>query len=70
MKGIMSVAQREAIQNAMVECGRFVRAADAAIARDKKQTIGAFYKTKEMGAVKRASLDLARALVAVRKAQR
>jgi hypothetical protein len=66
----MSAAQREAVHNATVECARFMLAADRALARDGKQTIGAFYKTREMGAVKRASLDLAAALVVVRRAQR
>ena len=59
------------LDNAVAECRRFmqrVKEYRARIKRDKEQHIKV-YQMPERGAVKRASLDLSRALARLRKGQ-
>lgn len=73
----MKQSQAEALQAALVECQRFVKAAKLALEvaniEDHVKTVGAqkYWSTthnKETAATKRASMDLTRALARFRRA--
>lgn len=54
----------ETLKTAMAECARFLTRAREL---DKQKCTGNFYGCKESGAVRRASMDLTRALANLRK---
>ncbi len=57
----------DALSDAIYEAHRFIKAASAAKRRLKTDTWASTSGSKEMGGAKRASMDLARALAAVRR---
>jgi len=63
---IMGDGTRIVLKDAVTEAHRFIRAAQLALSRDKVEKEN-FYQSREMGAVKRASMDLSRALTEVRR---
>jgi hypothetical protein len=63
---IMSMEKLKKVQMARDEAIRFLKITGKALDRNSKEE-GSLFNTREMGAVRRASLDLSQALVYLRK---
>jgi hypothetical protein len=66
MKGIMGVEKEKALHDVLQECRRFQEFAKAALNRQRKEE-NFYANTREMGQVRRSSLDLSVALAKFRK---
>jgi DNA topoisomerase IA len=69
-KGERKTMTKEKLLSAMAEAGRFLTRANAALTRKELDLSCGYSNSKEDAAVKRASMDLSRALAELRKPDR
>lgn len=65
--GIMDADKEERLNVAMREAGRFLDFAKIALRRHRRPGAGGMLSTREMGQVRRSSMDLSQALVRLRR---